>query len=661
MASALPRLDEIVEEFAELTDGTERLEYLIELGDCLTAFPEAARTESNRVQGCQSNVWLVLDPAPTVVSPPVVSPAGASSTGASSTGVTSPVEPRLRFLADSDAPMVRGLVAILLAAFSNHTPREILAFGVEPLFERLKLRTFLSPMRSNGLHSMVLFVRSIAEQAEAARIRLQTPAAAASENVSGSASVSGSANVSGSADVSGGAHASSESLVMPVPNANPPRGAAAQSAAMPSSAQLVERLTDAEVAALRDDFPILGTTVSDGLPLVYLDNAATTQRPRAVIDAMREAYECYFSNVHRGGHTLAARTTERYEGARESVRRLLNAARKHEVIFTSGTTASVNLVANSWGLANVRAGDEILLTIMEHHSNIVPWQQLAARTRCRLRFAPLTADGRLDLDAWSGMLNERTRLAAFTAVSNVLGTVNPIHEMTRRAHAADAVVMVDAAQAAPHERLDVRQLDADFVAFSGHKMLGPAGIGVLYGKEALLEAMPPFLGGGSMIRSVTTDGFEPAMLPAKFEAGTPPIVDAIALGAAIEYLERIGLDRIHQHELRLCRAAHTALAGIDGVELLGPAPEHKGGIATFTMRGAHADEIAKVLDTCGVAVRAGHHCAMPLHERLGVPASCRASFYFYNTLEEVERFAESLRTARRLFDRAAARASRPHE
>ena len=648
MASALPRLDEIVDEFAELTDGTERLEYLIELGDCLTAFPEAARTEANRVQGCQSNVWLVLDPAPSVVSPSVMPTAGASRTGASS-----PVEPRLRFLADSDAPMVRGLVAILLAAFSNHTPREILAFGVEPLFERLKLRTFLSPMRSNGLHSMVLFVRSIAEQAEAARIRLQTPA------------TEGSANVSGSASVSGGAGASSESLVMPVPNANPPRGAAQSSAAdpsaaMPSSAQLVKPLTDAEVAALRDDFPILRTTVGDGLPLVYLDNAATTQRPRAVIDAIREAYECYFSNVHRGGHTLAARTTERYEGARESVRRLLNAARKHEVIFTSGTTASVNLVANSWGLANVRAGDEILLTIMEHHSNIVPWQQLAARTGCRLRFAPLTADGRLDLDAWSGMLNERTRLAAFTAVSNVLGTVNPIHEMTRRAHAAGVVVMVDAAQAAPHERLDVRQLDADFVAFSGHKMLGPAGIGVLYGKEALLEAMPPFLGGGSMIRSVTTDGFEPAMLPAKFEAGTPPIVDAIALGAAIEYLERIGLDRIHQHELRLCRAAHTELGGIDGVELLGPAPEHKGGIATFTMRGAHADEIAKVLDTCGVAVRAGHHCAMPLHERLGVPASCRASFYFYNTLEEVERFAESLRTARRLFDRAAARASRSH-
>lgn len=591
MASALPRLDEIVDEFAELADGTERLEYLIELGDCLTDFPESARTEANRVQGCQSNVWLILDEPPVAMG-----------------------EPRLRFRADSDAPMVRGLVAILLAAFSNHTPREILAFGVEPLFERLKLRTFLSPMRSNGLHSMVLFVRALAEKAEAARAGAdRTPVVAE--------------------------HTPSRPVV-------------------PTTEAPVVPLTDDEVLTLRADFPILGTTVGDGVPLVYLDNAATTQRPRAVIDAMRDAYESYFSNVHRGGHTLAARTTERYEGARESVRRLLNAARKHEVVFTSGTTAAVNLVANSWGMANVRAGDEILLTIMEHHSNIVPWQQLAARTGCRLRFAPLAADGRLDLEAWTEMLTERTRLAAFTAVSNVLGSINPIEEMTRRAHAAGAVVMVDAAQSAPHQRLDVRRIDADFVAFSGHKMLGPTGIGVLYGKEALLEAMPPFLGGGSMIRTVTIDGFEPAMLPAKFEAGTPPIVDAIALGAAIEYLERIGLERIHRHEERLCRAAHEALSRIDGVELLGPAPEHKGGIATFTMRGAHPDEIAKVLDAQGIAVRAGHHCAMPLHERLGLPASCRASFYFYNTMAEVEQLTESLRTARRLFDRAAARAAK---
>jgi cysteine desulfurase / selenocysteine lyase len=600
MASALPRLDEIVEEFAELTDGTERLEYLIELGDCLTAFPDSARTEANRVQGCQSNVWLILDAALS----------GSTATASGSSGLAAS-EPRLKFLADSDAPMVRGLVAILLAAFSNRTPREILAFGVEPLFERLKLRTFLSPMRSNGLHSMVLFVRGLAERVEAARI--------------------------GAGPVA-------------VTSANRPNVSAE-----PVATERVVPLTDEEVSRLRDDFPILATTVGDGVPLIYLDNAATTQRPRAVIDTIREAYECYFSNVHRGGHSLAARTTERYEGARESVRRLLNAARKHEVIFTSGTTSAVNLVAQSWGLENVGSGDEILLTIMEHHSNIVPWQQLAARTGCRLRFAPLSTDGRLDLDAWTGMLTERTRLAAFTAVSNVLGTVNPIEEMTRRAHAAGVVVMVDAAQSVPHQRLDVQRLDADFVAFSGHKMLGPAGIGVLYGKEALLESMPPFLGGGSMIRTVTTDRFEPAMLPAKFEAGTPPIVDAIALGAAIEYLERIGLERIHHHEVRLCQAAHAAMADIDGVELLGPAPEHKGGIATFTMRGAHADEVAKVLDAQGIAVRAGHHCAMPLHDRLGLSASCRASFYFYNTVAEVERFAESLRTARRLFDRAATR------
>lgn len=585
MAPSLPTVDEIVDEFAELDDATERLECLIEIGDTLPDFPEQERLETNRVQGCQSNVWLIAD-----------------SEGEGSAR-------RLRFQADSDAPMVRGLVAILVSAFTGKTARQILEFPVERLFDQLKLRSFLSPMRSNGLHSMVLFVRALAER---------EIAAGGFEGQERQKSVSAQGSTT--------------------------------SEDKPETKETVPLSPD-EVAALRTDFPILSRVLEDNRPLVYLDNAATTQRPRAVIAAITEAYEQYFSNVHRGGHALAAQTTERYEGARESLRRFLNAARSHELIFTSGTTAAINLVARSWGDANLKAGDEVLLTVMEHHSNIVPWQQLAERTGCQLRFAPVTDDGLLDLEAWSSLLSERTKLVAFTAVSNVLGTVNPVEELVRRARSAGAVVLVDAAQAVPHQAINVQKWDVDFLAFSGHKMLGPAGIGVLYGKERLLDAMPPFLGGGSMIRTVTTEGFSPAMLPAKFEAGTPPIVDAIALGVAVKYLEQVGMERIHRHELELTRAAHRAIADVEGIKILGPKPELKAGIVTFTMERAHPDEIAKVLDSQGIAIRAGHHCAMPLHQRLGVPASSRASFYFYNTLDEVERFGESLRLARRMLGR----------
>lgn len=596
MAPSLPTVDEIVDEFEELGDATERLECLIEIGDTLPDFPDKERVEANRVQGCQSNVWLIAD---------------CEGEGKGR---------RLLLQADSDAPMVRGLVAILVAAYTGKTAGEILEFPVERLFDQLKLRSFLSPMRSNGLHSMVLFVRALAERELRA-----TASASVNVDSEGTASASGAGGASGARVASGPAASDRSEVVQP--------------------------LTPAEVATLRQDFPILSRVLEDNRPLVYLDNAATTQRPRSVIAAITEAYEDYFSNVHRGGHSLAAETTQRYEGARESLRRFLNAGRSHELIFTSGTTAAINLVARSWGDANVKAGDEVLLTMMEHHSNIVPWQQLAERTGCRLRFAPVTDDGLLDLDAWTNLLNERTKLAAVTAVSNVLGTINPVGELVRRARSAGAVILVDAAQAVPHQVVDVQRLDVDFLAFSGHKMLGPAGIGVLYGKESLLDAMPPFLGGGSMIRTVTVEGYSPAMLPAKFEAGTPPIVDAIALGAAVEYLEKVGMERIHQYELELTRAAHRVLAEVEGVRVLGPSPEQKAGIATFTMERAHPDEVAKVLDSQGVAIRAGHHCAMPLHQRLGVPASSRASFYFYNTLDEVERFGEALRIARRMLSR----------
>lgn len=388
--------------------------------------------------------------------------------------------------------------------------------------------------------------------------------------------------------------------------------------------------------ALREDFPILQQTIHDDRPLVFLDNAASTQRPRQVIEVLRRVYERDYANVHRGIHTLSERSTAQYEEAREKVRAFIGAAHAREIIFTSGTTDSINTVARSWGDANVGAGDEILVTTMEHHSNLVPWQQLAARTGAVLRHIPITDDGRLVPEALDTLLTERTKIVAVASVSNVLGTVNPIAEIARRAHAAGALILVDAAQSVPHMRTDVNTLGADFLAFSGHKMLGPTGIGVLYGREKLLDAMPPFLGGGSMINRVFADHFTPAELPAKFEAGTPPIAPAIALGAAIDYLNAIGLEAVQRHEHELARYAYTRLAAIDGLRILGPPPEHRSGLVSFTLPQPHAHDVAQLLDQQGIAVRAGHHCTQPLHDRLGITASTRASFYVYNTPAEVD-------------------------
>ena len=407
-----------------------------------------------------------------------------------------------------------------------------------------------------------------------------------------------------------------------------------------------------DVERLREDFPILHTTARQNAPLVYLDNAATTQRPRQVIQSMVSMYEQHYANVHRGIHWLSDQSTDLYEAAREKVRVFLGAADPRQVIFTRGTTESINLVARSWGDAQLQPGDEILLTEMEHHSNIVPWQQLAQRREALVRFAPITDDGRLALPAFEALLTPRTRIVAVAAVSNVLGTINPVAELVRRAHEVGAVVLVDAAQSVPHQPTDVTAWDADFVAFSGHKMMGPSGIGVLYGRRELLEAMPPFMGGGSMIRRVTTEGFEPADLPARFEAGTPPIVPAVGLGAAIDYIQAVGLAAIHEHERQLTLRAHQALESLGGVRFLGPAPEHKGGIVSFTVEGIHAHDVAQLLDRHGVAIRAGHHCAMPLHQRLGVQASNRASFYCYNTAAEVDSFVEALADAQRIFRRS---------
>jgi len=398
----------------------------------------------------------------------------------------------------------------------------------------------------------------------------------------------------------------------------------------------------------RGDFPILASILPGDRPLVYLDSAASSQRPRQVIQAMTDVYEKYYANVHRGIHWLADQSTELYEQARAKVRDFLHARTfpmaegVEEIIFTSGTTAAINLVARTWGDANVRAGDEILLNLMEHHSNIVPWQQLAARTGARVRFAPITDDGLLDLAAFDRLLTDRTRLVAITGVSNVLGTINPVADIIRRAHAVGAKVLVDGAQSVPHEPVNVVELDCDFLAFSGHKMLGPSGIGVLYGKRELLAEMPPFLGGGSMIGSVTVEGFTPAELPKRFEAGTPPIVPAIGLGAAIDYLGEVGLDKIAQHEQALTAHAHERLAAIPQVRLLGPDSDKKAGIVSFVIEKVHAHDVADFLNRLGIAIRVGHHCAMPLHERFGLNSTSRASFYFYNTLDEVDQFVEAV-------------------
>jgi len=402
-----------------------------------------------------------------------------------------------------------------------------------------------------------------------------------------------------------------------------------------------------DVACVRADFPALHQQVN-GRPLVYLDNAATTQKPRAVLDAMLDFYTRDCANVHRGVHALSQRATDAYEAAREKVASFLN-ARPREIVFTRGTTEAINLVAHSYGRSCLRQGDEILITELEHHSNIVPWQLLTEQTGARLRVAPINDRGEIQWDAFRRLLGPRTRLVAVAHVSNALGTVNPVEQICRLAHAHGARVLVDGAQAVPHLAVDVRALDCDFYAFSGHKLYGPTGIGVLYGKWELLAEMPPYQGGGDMIRSVS---FERTLYndpPYRFEAGTPHIAGAIGLAAAIEYVSRLGLEVIHRHEEQLLRAATRALEEIPGVRIIGTAA-HKAAVVSFVLDGVHPHDVATVLDHEGVAVRAGHHCAQPLMERLGLPATTRASFALYNSLEEVDTLARAVRRARELFE-----------
>ena len=562
-----PDLSELQEELNDLDTSEDRIQFLIELGQSLPHFPEEFCTEEFRVMGCQSMVWIVPSWNGRV----------------------------FHFSASSDAPMVRGLVAVLMSAYSGKTPDEILAFPIEQVLDGLHLRSFLSPLRSNGLHSMIRRIRLYAESVQ--------------ESSSSNAVATGVASNTQFTDLG------------PL---------------------------QSRIETVRADFPILQKKNRDGLRVAYLDNAASSQRPHSVIDSMSGVFTEHYANVHRSGHEWAVQTTEKIEASREAVRRFINAGKTEEVIFTAGATASVNLIAQAWGDANLGRDDEILLTEMEHHSNIVPWQQLCQRKGCKIRWVPFRSDYTLDVEQFERMLSHHTKLVSFTAVSNVFGTINPVKQLVQLAHRVGATVVVDAAQATPHGAINVRDWDADFVVFSGHKMLAATGVGVCYGKQSILESMPAWQGGGSMIKLVTFDGFSLADLPHKFEAGTPAIAEIISLKPAIEYLEAIGHERLMEHERLLAGQAMQGLLTIDGLRIFSPALESKSGVVSFAVDGIHGEEIARVLDGRGVAIRVGHHCAMPLHSRLGVSVTCRASFYLYNTPEEVNRLVESVEHAVKL-------------
>lgn len=406
--------------------------------------------------------------------------------------------------------------------------------------------------------------------------------------------------------------------------------------------------TQFDVEAIIKDFPILKQKIN-GKRLAYLDSTATSQKPQQVIQAIDDYYHRYNSNVHRGVHTLGSLATDGYEGARETVRRFIHATYFEEIIFTRGTTAAINLVAHSYGDAHIQEGDEIVVTQMEHHANIVPWQQLAKRKNATLKFIPMTESGELTIEAVQETITDRTKIVAIAHVSNVLGTINDIKTIAQIAHEHGAIIAVDGAQSVPHMKVDVQDLDVDFYSFSGHKMLGPTGIGVLYGRRALLKDMEPIEFGGDMIDFVGLHESTWTDLPTKFEAGTPLIAQAIGLKAAIEYLERIGFDAIHEHEAEITAYAYDRMSEIEGIEIYGPDKDKRAGIITFNLKDVHPHDVATALDTEGVAVRAGHHCAQPLMKWLNVSSTARASFYIYNTKEDVDQLIEGLKQTKEFF------------
>jgi cysteine desulfurase/selenocysteine lyase len=415
--------------------------------------------------------------------------------------------------------------------------------------------------------------------------------------------------------------------------------------AAPSSAALAPE----NLAVLtRPDFPLLDQTACLGQPLIYLDYAATSQKPRQVLEALQHYYSHDNANVHRGAHQLSTRATEGFEAAREKVARFVGARRSHEIVYTRNASEAINLVARSWGDQTLCPGDEVLLSVMEHHSNLVPWQQLAQRTGCVLRHVGLTPSGELDLDDFHAQLNGRTRLVSLVHVSNTLGCLNPIAQLAPAVRATGAKLLVDACQSLPHQRVNVAELGCDFLVGSSHKLCGPTGMGFLWGREEVLESMPPFLGGGEMIHEVFLDHSTWADLPHKFEAGTPAIGEAIGMGAAIDYLQTLGIERIHAWEQELTRQLFQRLQAIEGVRILGPTPEqqpHRGALAAFSVEGLHAHDISALLDSAGICIRSGHHCTQPLHRHYGLAATARASLGFTTTPEEVDRFAEELQGA----------------
>ncbi len=404
-----------------------------------------------------------------------------------------------------------------------------------------------------------------------------------------------------------------------------------------------------DVDRIRQDFPILGREVKPGVKLVYLDSTATSQKPESVIESMNRFYRHSNANIHRGVHTLAEEATAMYEDARVKIARFINATSAHEIVYTRNTTESINLVAYTWARANLKPGDMLILTEMEHHSNLVPWHILSAEKGLRLEFIPVTPDGLLDLEGYRKLLSEGPKLVSFTHMSNVLGTITPAAEIIRMAHEAGALTILDGAQSVPHLKVDVQALDVDFLAFSAHKMCGPTGIGALYGKAKLLEAMPPFLGGGDMIKEVHLRSFRPNSIPHKFEAGTPAIAESVGFGAAVDYLSAIGMEQVSSHEHEIIEYALERLEEVPGLRLFGPSADKKGGVASFTFDGIHPHDVAQILDRDGIAVRAGHHCAQPLHEKFGIQSTTRASFYLYSTKSEVDALIEGIYKVKKVF------------
>ncbi len=589
-------LDDLVEEFEFLGDWGEQCRYLIELGEQLPDLAATEKVEANRVVGCLSRVWLVPDARTD--------------------------REHVWFRAKSDGRLVDGLIVIVGLLFNGKSPQEILETDVRVPFKKLGLESHLAIQRRNGLQAMVERVRSLAQAIQ-----------------------SGSSDTTHHADDAQSQAASAESsATAAVPPTDRLRGVS-QVAASPQ-ARATNHAVSFDVEKVRAQFPALQQVDRQGHRIVYLDSASSSQKPQAVIDKECEVYEQYYANAYRGVYRFGDRVSRELEQVREKAANFLGAKSSDEIFFTSGTTMGLNLVANAWGRKFLKPGDEVLLSLLEHHANTVPWQWVAQQTGAVVKFAPLNEQGELDVPAFDELVGPRTRVIAMTGLSNVLGTVLPLEHISKRAREVGALFVVDGAQSVPHLPLDVVREQVDFLAFSGHKLYGPSGVGVCYGRSAVLESMDPFLCGGHMISTVSTEGFTIAPVPAKFEAGTLPIAQAIALGAAIDFVQQLGLEAMHAHEQQLMRYALERMSQIPGVKVFGPTSDQRGAIIPFVVEGAAAQDVASLLDVHGVCVRHGHHCTMPLHDWLGVPATIRASLGVYNTMADVDALVTGLTAAR---------------